>query len=333
MRKTLLLALAALVLLCAACSSRPKGVLSKGKMRSVLHDYHLAQAMMEAAGDEQRDDANRYLADVFEKHNITQEQFDTSMVWYNQHCDQLQSIYEDLRKQFSAENERIQLATGSSEMTVIYTADGDTANIWQGPSVVILRPRDILSLHTLTISADTSFRASDKFRLLADVNFICADNSARDNHLTATLTMHNIHEKTFSETRQVMTPSHIDLNIGQANPDTIDDVNAFFYFQPGHDDRNICVISNILLLRMHVAPDTTAHAAAEADSAQAETPAAAAPRKRKPELRLSPDDLREQTTKDNEAPKIKTAPDVRTPNSIGPSRRRNNKTQKVKRAR
>ena len=59
---------------------RPGYVLSEDKMEDILYDYHVAQAMAEnEEGDVAR---HRYLMaqTVFEKHGVTQEVFDSSMV-------------------------------------------------------------------------------------------------------------------------------------------------------------------------------------------------------------------------------------------------------------
>ena len=91
--------LCALCLAClfVACEQRPKGVLSKGDMEDVLYDYHLAQAMTDWMPDREGESNQPYLDAVFQKHGITQEEFDSSLVWYNAHADDLKDILDECK--------------------------------------------------------------------------------------------------------------------------------------------------------------------------------------------------------------------------------------------
>ena len=75
------------VLLClSACKpSLPDGILSESKMESVLYDYHLAMGLAES--EEGSVPENRYIRvrQVFEKHNISEAEFDSSMVYWCEH--------------------------------------------------------------------------------------------------------------------------------------------------------------------------------------------------------------------------------------------------------
>ena len=71
-----------------ACTGKPMYVLSDKKMENVLFDLHLAEiGVSENARIFYNDSAKKQdlLQSVFEKHKISQERFDTSLVWYNAH--------------------------------------------------------------------------------------------------------------------------------------------------------------------------------------------------------------------------------------------------------
>lgn len=310
---------AALFASIVSCERRPEGVLSKGKMRSVLYDYHLAQGMIETLPAGKEKEGNLYIDAVFRKHHITVAQFDSSMVWYNAHNKELQDIYSDLKKQFTARNEEIQLITGSSELATFNSAGGDTVDIWAGPRTLLLRPRDILRAETFTLKADTSFRSNDKFLLLANVVFIDGGNSRDERFFTSALTLHNQQQHTFSDVSSMVRPNSLRLEISQVDTSQLKDVSVYFYYQSGEQERNLCVIDGIRLIRMHqAAPPVLSVPAQTADTVTQETLPA-----RPSQHRLSPNELRERTTEDDANPRIKKMPDVRMPNTIGTGRRRN----------
>ncbi|MGN0235532.1 MAG: DUF4296 domain-containing protein [Paludibacteraceae bacterium] len=94
-------------LLGAVClsSCRPRGVLSSREMRSVLHDLHRADAILQVAGYNYGHDAAlaKYYQQVLEKHGITQAQFDSSLVWYTDHPQRFDKIYPKVVAELEAE--------------------------------------------------------------------------------------------------------------------------------------------------------------------------------------------------------------------------------------
>ena len=87
MLKVLLITI--LVVCTLSCDNSSDKVVSKSKMEQVLYDYHLAQALMATLPEEERYKAEMYIESVYEKNGITHEEFDSSMVYYNRHADEL----------------------------------------------------------------------------------------------------------------------------------------------------------------------------------------------------------------------------------------------------
>jgi hypothetical protein len=79
----------------ASCSRVPKNIISEKKMRIVLYDMQIAEAIVETNNEfyvtsDKRQDV--YDA-VFAKHNISQADYDSSLVWYGMHMDLYMSIH------------------------------------------------------------------------------------------------------------------------------------------------------------------------------------------------------------------------------------------------
>jgi hypothetical protein len=87
-----------------ACNGRPRYVLSDSKMENVLFDLHLAENVisdnyMIFSGDSVR--KQQLLNSVFDKHKITEQTFDTSLVWYNAHLDKYLKINANLSQRYA----------------------------------------------------------------------------------------------------------------------------------------------------------------------------------------------------------------------------------------
>lgn len=82
--------------------SLPSDVLSEGKMEEILYDYHLTQAAAETERLSSSD-MYAYRLAVLRKHEVTQAQFDSSMVYYTRHTELLQKVYENLYDRLNKE--------------------------------------------------------------------------------------------------------------------------------------------------------------------------------------------------------------------------------------
>lgn len=95
---------------------RPKGVLSNQEMEDLLYELHMTDGVIDQAGmvyghdEEQR----AYYAVTMQKLGITQEEFDSSIVWYTHHPQTFNKIYPKVMKRLEdkkAEYTALLLAT------------------------------------------------------------------------------------------------------------------------------------------------------------------------------------------------------------------------------
>jgi len=93
-----------LLVMTASCSRVPKFVLSEKKMRSVLYDMQLAEAFVETNYESYRtyDERNALYKSVFAKHNISQADYDTSLIWYGKNLDLYMQIYKLVLRDINA---------------------------------------------------------------------------------------------------------------------------------------------------------------------------------------------------------------------------------------
>ncbi|MBQ9362703.1 MAG: DUF4296 domain-containing protein [Bacteroidaceae bacterium] len=324
MKQHLLLILLALVTF-ASCKKTPSGILSKGDMEDVLFDYHLTQGMIDQMNSEQRLQNQRYLDAVFQKHGITEAEFDSSMVWYNRDGVLLKEIYSNLNKRYKDLDEELKLKSGNNNLLTTFSQTGDTANIWTGDQLILLRPRNLLNIEVFTLKADSSFSRKDAFKLYANAYFIKEIKDDRDCYLTIGLTIEYKNGKTIGSCRTVDYNGPIELGVEASAKDDIEAMHGYFYYRGKETMRNLVIINQIALVRMH---DKTIPPPAPADSLSADSVQTDSVEvdsvPKLPRRHLTPEEVRQQN-KTQERIQIKAAPDVRTKNSYGPKRRKNAK--------
>ena len=314
-----------------ACKKTPEGILSKGDMEEVLFDYHLMQGMIDQMNVEERQHTQRYLDAVFRKHGITEAEFDTSMVWYNRNGVLLKEIYADLNKRYKNLEEELKLKSGNSNMLSAFSQTGDTANIWTGDALFILRSKELLNKEVFTLKADTNFWRKDKFHLYANAAFIKEIRDDRDCSLAVGLTLEYKSGKTIGVSKQIDYNSPIDLSLEAADNEDIEALHGYFFYRGKEEMRNIVLVNKIALIRMHdkSAPkpaepvDSVKTDSVKGDSIAADSTTTAVRR------HLTPEEVRQQN-KTRERIEIKAAPDVRTRNSYGPKRKNGRKKSSSK---
>ena len=82
----------------------PSDILSKEKMVKVLVDIHLAEAnvtIKNLAGDDANKLATAYYQHIYKSHRISKEEFKKSFLFYSQHPQLLEKIYDEVLSELS----------------------------------------------------------------------------------------------------------------------------------------------------------------------------------------------------------------------------------------
>lgn len=98
---------------------RPKGILSSRQMRQVIIDLHKTEALLDETGISRYNSEARslYYAQVLERHETTQAQFDSSLVWYTAHPQLFDKIYPKVLASLDQEMEAYRSAHPEIEPT------------------------------------------------------------------------------------------------------------------------------------------------------------------------------------------------------------------------
>ncbi len=121
------------VILLYSCNDRPRGVLNKQEMEDALYDVYLTQALIQTNSRYATPEAkDSLLGGILAKHNITQAQFDSSIVWYSRQGE----IYYKLNDKVSKRLQDLQ-----KEIAVDQNSDANGRKKYDGftlpPSVLI----------------------------------------------------------------------------------------------------------------------------------------------------------------------------------------------------
>ena len=157
----------------------PDGVLSPEKMEAVLYDYHMAQSMAVSFASVSYKEKLMYIY-VYDKHNITKEEFDSSLVWYNRYPKHMKRIYANLEARLNHEIDELAAVKSLQNETVdISVADlsAGVAELWTGHPVKMLSsvPLGNKVAFSFETPKDSSFVAGDSLVFSFNAKFVSQD--------------------------------------------------------------------------------------------------------------------------------------------------------------
>ena len=118
MKSHRLLYVVAVALLLSCKPTLPAGILQPDEMEDVLYDYHIAEAMAKNEyGSDVDMKRNAYFQSVLKKHQISEADFDSSLVYYYSRLDKMIDIYNHV-------NERLGNEASNTEAVVIRQTSG-----------------------------------------------------------------------------------------------------------------------------------------------------------------------------------------------------------------
>ena len=109
---------------------RPKDILTDRQMEGVLYDYHLAKAMAEEVPRGESYKRALYVQAVFQKHGITEAQFDSSLAWYSRNPEALVEVYGNVTKRLDVEKNHVKDLIALRDNKPRESLAGDSVDVW-----------------------------------------------------------------------------------------------------------------------------------------------------------------------------------------------------------
>lgn len=178
-RKTdILVLLMALFMLTGCRLRRPGDVMSPGQMESFLYDYHLAQAVVAELPVADRYTTPAYMDWAYEKHNITKEDFERSLVWYTRYPKELAKIYKRLSNRVDDEYKSASKVQSRIEKKSYSVQSGDSVDLWYLNRICLLNTSDYMNKITTMTKVDTTFHLGDTIVWNLNNTFVCPEDSS-----------------------------------------------------------------------------------------------------------------------------------------------------------
>jgi len=250
----------------------PSQYIQPDEIVDILVDYHLARAIgqMQPNYEEQNYERTLYWNAVMKKHNITQEQFDSSLTYYYSRADRFDDIYRRVYQRLDEENTLLGISEGEIGKYAALKADGDTANIWPGRQSQAMMPLPPYDYYNFIIDCDSTFFAGDTFLMQFTSDYVYQSGS-KDGILYLAVDYPDttvVRQTRFTYSGLIQLRADIDERV-KSIPQRI---KGFFYLGGAHDRSSVVrllFLNNIQLIRFHKKHEEAAPV--EADSLSQDT--------------------------------------------------------------
>lgn len=162
----LMTACVVMVLMLSGCRvRRPSDIMSPKVMESILYDYHLAQAEVLNLPREKRFQRDAYIDWVYQKHHITKEEFEHSLVWYTRYPKEMATIYKNLSNRIADDYQYAADMVARAQKSSADVQSGDSVDLWYLDKLQVMNTSDYMKRIMFAVAVDTTFYRGDTLTL------------------------------------------------------------------------------------------------------------------------------------------------------------------------
>lgn len=210
----------------SACSvDIPSDVIQPEEMEQLLYDYHLMQAFSSELSSTDKYKRELYEKYIFQKHGVTEEEFDSSLVWYMRNTKELNEIYDRLNDRLTKEKAHWTALTNPNEREHEATPAGDTVNIWREYGLYRLDNTEWSNKLTFQIPSDSNFHVRDSFAW----NLTLSPIGQLQSHATMGMSLLFKNDSTIGLSQELTQPGKHSLSITTDSAYQIKEIVGFLY--------------------------------------------------------------------------------------------------------
>lgn len=138
-------------------------VLSDSKMENILYDLYIGEAVIDNHNSGMRSEQFKrdYYLSVLARNGVTEEQYDSSLVYYGQNIDDYYKIYDKVVARLEKEEVKFE-RLAAAEQNATKSATGDSVDIWTGEKHFAILPFGHIQI-IRNIPTDENFKPGDSF--------------------------------------------------------------------------------------------------------------------------------------------------------------------------
>ena len=235
----------------------PDSVLPPEKMEAILYDYHLTASMTTMYASVSYKEKLMYTY-VYDKHGVTKEEFDSSLVWYNRYPKHIKEIYANLETRLQQEVD-VLTANQVQDYDGVSLAIADlapaVAELWTGHPVKLLSTTPLSNriMFGFDVPKDTTFVIGDSMVFSFNAEFIPSLEQGAEREAYASIVLEYDNDTSYHAAGiSVKEPGAYSLTVPRNFENRMKSMSGYIYY---YDNDTALVtsllLSNISLKRFH----------------------------------------------------------------------------------
>lgn len=153
-----------MLLVVTACDHTPDYVIKSKEMTSLLVDIHKGEGLIDLSGGRFRTDSMKksLKQSILLEHGVTQEQFDTSLVWYGHNLEKYIEVYDNVIAQLEKDMKNADVAADGPIKVPLKVA-GDSVNTWPESPFYKFTPQMPSQYVTFSLRSDENWEKGDVY--------------------------------------------------------------------------------------------------------------------------------------------------------------------------
>ena len=246
LRNSLLTLSAALMLLISCGDKQPDYVLPLEKLEAILYDYHLAQVMISDMPSSERYKKDLYFDYVYEKHHVTQEEIDSSLVYFARNPQGLADVYANLSKRVEEAIKRVEAEDKPIAVREAKSVVGDSVDLWYDVPVIQMTPSNLADrLYSFMVPTDSNFQARDVIEWRGKVLFLNGEVDSLHNYLHLNLILHYMNDSIVSQDTVLYTTGDFSLQV--TDTALVKSIDGVAYLKSSDSNERVLLMSPALM--------------------------------------------------------------------------------------
>ena len=190
-----------------------------------------------------------YIQSVFQKYDVTQAEFDSSMVWYTRHTDILAKIYEKINDRLKEEQASINHMVAIRDKKSPVSQPGDSVELWFMEQVSCLTNAQDNNKISFVIPADVN--SQDRDALVWKASFFYPSKAGKampETYMAMQMIYRN--DSVITSSRKITRSGEQEIRLQSDTLGALREVRGYIYFEGGKDD--YVLVHNISMKRYRV---------------------------------------------------------------------------------
>lgn len=228
----------------------PGDIIQPDQMEDILYDYHIASSMSNNLNSGEYYKKKAYQNYVFQKHDITEAEFDSSMVWYTRHTSELATIYSNLNDRFKKEKQHIDMFLSAREEDGYASIPGDTVDIWPYRRFYWLSSNPLNNQFVFEIEPDSNYHIQDAFLWKANYSFMT------EGKVNMVLNVLYSNDSVIGKSKLIERSGMDSISLYTDSVYQIKKINGFIYVPKDSVQKSDVIINELSLIKYHLKVDS-----------------------------------------------------------------------------